>query len=121
MHAIVRVSEERIVTDPLHAQFRQGDTLGSEYKHWFRATFLQQFRLFYRCSNEHKTIVFGWVNCFDTLRAYDFITDAYKEFAGMFDAGNPPDDWEELLRQVKAATAKSSVPDIISRDQKKAR
>lgn len=118
LHAIERVIEERIVVDPLHAQFRQGDTLGSEYKHWFRAKFLQQFRLFYRCSNEHKTIVIGWVNGFDTLRAYNSKTDAYKVFAGMLDAGNPPDDWEELLRQAKAVTADSSVPDFLSSDKK---
>jgi hypothetical protein len=28
--------------------YRQGGTLGEEYKHWFRAKFLQQFSLFFR-------------------------------------------------------------------------
>ncbi|PIF07498.1 type II toxin-antitoxin system YhaV family toxin [Candidatus Pantoea floridensis] len=68
LRAIERVIEERIAADPLHVQFRQGDTPGDTYKHWFRAKFLEPFRLFYRCSDEHKTIVIGWVNGFDTLR-----------------------------------------------------
>lgn len=109
LKAIEQVIEERIVADPLHAQFRQGDTLGDDYKHWFRAKFLQQFRLFYRCSAEHRTIVIGWVNGFDTLRAYGSKTDAYKVFAGMLDSGNPPDDWDSLLSQAKKATASKSI------------
>lgn len=114
LKAIEQVIEERIVADPLHAQFRQGSTLGNEYKHWFRAKFLQQFRLFYRCSAEHKTIVIGWVNGFDTLRAYGSKTDAYKVFTGMLNAGHPPDDWDKLLRQTKSATAGSSISGFLA-------
>lgn len=114
LRAIERIIDERIVGDPLHAQFRQGDTLGDGHKHWFRAKFLKQFRLFYRCSNEHKTIVIGWVYGFDTLRAYGSKTDAYKVFKGMLNAGNPPDGWDELLRQAKKATADASAPGFLS-------
>lgn len=109
LHAIERVIEERIAADPLNPQYRQGDTLGDEFKHWFRAKFLAQFRLFYRCSAQHKIIIIGWVNGFDTLRAYGSKTDAYKVFAGMLKAGNPPDDWEKLLSEAKAATATNSI------------
>ena len=109
LRAIERVIEEWIATDPLNPQYRQGDTLGGQYKHWFRAKFSSQFRLFYRCSAEHKTIIIGWVNDFDTLRAYGSKTDAYKVFAGMLEAGDPPDDWDTLLSEAKAATAKTSV------------
>lgn len=114
LRAIERVIEERIVADPLHVQFRQGDTLGDTYKHWFRAKFLEQFRLFYRCSDEHKTIVIGWVNGFDTLRAYGSKTDAYRVFKAMLNAGDPPDGWEELLSQAKAATSVASIPGFLS-------
>ncbi|MDR3431220.1 MAG: type II toxin-antitoxin system YhaV family toxin [Rouxiella aceris] len=48
---------ERIALDPLGAHFRQGNTPGAENKHWFRAKFLPQYHLFFRCSNQHKTIV----------------------------------------------------------------
>jgi len=114
LRAIERVIDERIVADPRHAQFRQGDTTGDGHKHRFRAKFLEQFHLFYRCSDEHKTIVIGWVNVFDTMRAYGFKTDAYKVFKGMLNVGNPPDVWDELLRQAKKATADASAPDFLS-------
>lgn len=109
LRAIERVIEECIASNPLDAQYRQGDTLGDEYRHWFRVKFLQQFRLFYRCSAEHKTIIIGWVNNFDSLRAYGSKTDAYKVFAKMLKAGNPPDDWEELLNEAKAATSSTHI------------
>lgn len=109
LRAIERVIEECIAANPLDPQYRQGDTLGDEFKHWFRVKFLQQFRLFYRCSAEHKTIVIGWVNDFDTLRAYGSKTDAYKVFAKMLKAGDPPDDWGSLLSEAKAATAAAEI------------
>lgn len=109
LRAIERVIEECIAANPLDPQYRQGDTLGDEFRHWFRVKFLQQFRLFYRCSAEHKTIVIGWVNDFDTLRAYGSKTDAYKVFAKMLKAGDPPDDWGSLLSEAKAATAAAEI------------
>lgn len=115
LHAVGRVIEEWIAADPLNAQYRQGDTLGDEFKHWFRVKFLSQFRLFYRCSAEHKIIIIGWVNDFHTLRAYGSKTDAYKVFSGMLKAGDPPDDWDILLREAKAATAKTSIPGFPAR------
>lgn len=114
LRAIERVIEEWITTDPLNPQYRQGETLGDEYKYWFRVKFLQQFRLFFRCSQEHKTIIIGWVNDFDTLRAYGSKTDAYKVFAGMLKEGNPPDDWEILLNAAKEATTMVSIPDFFT-------
>ena len=113
LKAIERMIEERIATDPFNPQYRQGDTLGDEYKHWFRAKFLSQFRLFYRCSDEHKTIIIGWVNDFDTLRAYGSKTDAYKVFSGMLKAGNPPEDWDALLAQAMKATSTTSIPGFL--------
>jgi len=115
LRAIERVIEELIAADPFNPQFRQGDTLGDQYKHWFRAKFLMQFRLFFRCSEEHKTIVIGWVNDFDTLRAYGSKTDAYKVFAGMLKAGSPPDDWNVLVSEAMNATAKASVPGFLDK------
>jgi len=106
--AIRKVIKEQIAADPLNAKFRQGDTLGDEYKHWFRVKFLQQFRLFYRCSEQHKTIVIGWVNGVDTLRTYGSRTDAYRIFTAMLKSGNPPDDWVELLAQAKNDSAGSA-------------
>lgn len=99
--AINKVIEERIAVNPLDPMFYQGCTLGTEHKHWFRAKFLQQFRLFFRCSAKSKTIIIGWVNDFSTLRAYDSKNDAYKVFSAMLKAGNPPDDWETLSKEAQ--------------------
>ena len=103
--AITRVIREQIAANPLNPLFRQGDALGAEYKHWFRVKFLQQFRLFFRYSERQKTVVIGWVNGFDTLRAYGSKTDAYKVFSQMLKDGFPPDNWDELLKQAKANRA----------------
>jgi len=84
--AIYKVVTEVIARDPLN-------------RYWFRAKFLQQFRLFFRCSEQSKTIILGWVNDFGILRAYESKTDAYKTFKRMLDAGHPPSDWEQLLRE----------------------
>lgn len=100
--AVTKVAFELIPQDPAHAQFRQGDTLGDEYKHWFRARFLQQYRLFFRYHADSKTILLAWVNDADTKRAYESDTDAYKTFRRMLKAGNPPDSWKALLKEGQA-------------------
>lgn len=111
--AINKVIEERIAANPLDPIFYQGNTLGVDHKHWFRAKFLQQFRLFFRCSEKNKTIIIGWVNDFGTLRAYDSKHDAYKVFSSMLKAGNPPDDWESLSKEAQIAT-KAIEPNLIA-------
>lgn len=97
--AVTKVAFELIPQDPTHPQFRQGDTQGDEYKHWFRAKFLQQYRLFFRYHAETKTILLAWVNDEDTRRAYESDTDAYKTFRKMLKDGNPPDSWNALLKE----------------------
>ena len=44
--AIAKLAFDVIPQDPTRLEYRQGNTLGSDYKHWFRAKFFQQ----YRCS-----------------------------------------------------------------------
>jgi toxin YhaV len=97
--AVMKVAFEDIPSDPTRDIYRQGDTLGDEYKHWFRAKFLQQFRVFFRYqrSQSLKIIILAWVNDEGTLRAYDSATDAYSVFGKMLRRGAPPDAWSELL------------------------
>lgn len=113
LKAIQRVIVERMAADPLSQDNRHGGALGDEYKHWFRISFLSQFRLFYRCSAEHKIIIIGWVNDFDTLRAYGSKTDAYTSFAKRLKAGNPPDDWDKLFGEAKVDTATTHIPGFL--------
>lgn len=46
--AIYKLAFEIIPQDPMRKEYRQGSTLGDDYKHWFRAKFFQQYRLFFR-------------------------------------------------------------------------
>jgi toxin YhaV len=102
--AVLKVAFEDIPGDPAREIYRQGRTLGDEYKHWFRAKFLQQFRLFFRYqqSADVKIISLTWVNDDLTLRA----NDAYAVFRKMLDRRNPPDTWKELVRSASSDEAK---------------
>jgi toxin YhaV len=93
-----------IPQDPTRSDYRQGTTLGDDYKHWFRAKFFQQYRLFFRYHQEAKIIVFAWVNDENSKRAYNSNTDAYRVFQKMLETGRPPDDWNALLKEAKAET-----------------
>jgi len=97
--AIAKLVFDVIPQDPTRSDYRQGDTLGEDYKHWFRAKFFQQYRLFFRYHQESKIIIFVWVNDENSKRIYDSKTDAYRVFQKMLESGNPPDDWNELLTQ----------------------
>lgn len=99
--AIVKLAFAIIPQDPSRPEYRQGATLGDEYRHWFRARFFQQYRLFFRYHRESRIIIYAWVNDEDTRRAYESDTDAYRMFRRMLKSGNPPDDWETLLKQAK--------------------
>ncbi len=98
--AINKLAFEKIPQDPTSPEYRQGVTLGDSRKHWFRAKFFQQYRLFFRYHSEAKIIILAWVNDDKTKRAYGSKTDAYYVFEKMLDGGNPPDDWKQLLEQV---------------------
>jgi toxin YhaV len=99
--AIAKLAFDIIPSDPTRIEYRQGSTLGFERKHWFRAKFFQQYRLFFRYHQESKIIVFVWVNDEDSKRAYDSKTDAYRVFQKMLEHNNPPDDWNELLEAAR--------------------
>lgn len=101
--AIAKLAFEVIPQDPARAEYRQGSTLGDAHKHWFRAKFFQQYRLFYRYHAQSKVIVYAWVNDEDTKRAYGSGDDAYRVFRKMLDSGHPPDDWAQLLSSAQDA------------------
>ena len=99
--ALARQITERIPLDPSSADFRLGNSLGDKYKVWFRAKFLQQYRIFFRYSSIRKIIVYGWVNDPTTLRSYGSKTDAYLVFKNMLESGRIPNDWDELVAESK--------------------
>jgi toxin YhaV len=107
--AIYALVFDRIPHDPLAPEFRQGNTLGKEHRHWFRAKFGgSRFRLFFRADSTAKVIVYAWVNDRDTLRKAGASSDPYAVFAKMLGSGNPPDGWPALL-------ASAQTPDAVKR------
>lgn len=111
--AIVQLAFDIIPQDPTRTEYRQGDTLGKEHRHWFRAKFFQQYRLFFRYSLSERTLILAWVNDEQTMRAYGSRSDAYRVFRRMLRTGDPPDSWEQLLEQARTNTArlKKAVPE----------
>ncbi|MEW5792649.1 MAG: type II toxin-antitoxin system YhaV family toxin [Pseudomonadota bacterium] len=99
--AIAKLAFEVIPQDPSRPEYRLGNTLGEEHRHWFRAKFFQQYRLFFRYHAQAKVIVYAWVNDEDTKRAYESADDAYRVFRRMLDSGRPPSDWGQLLAEAR--------------------
>lgn len=99
--AIAKLAFDIVPQDPTRPEYRQGNTLGEEHKHWFRVKFFQQYRLFFRYHASSKLIVFAWVNDDDTKRAYESSDDAYRVFRKMLESGRPPGDWNQLLAEAR--------------------
>jgi toxin YhaV len=88
-----------IPRDPNAAEFRQGNALGAQNRHWFRAKFFQRYRLFFRFSSKEKVIVYAWMNDEGTLRKRGAKTDPYAIFQALLQAGDPPQSMQELLKR----------------------
>ena len=106
--AVTRLVLEVIPEDPVRPHYRQGGTLGDGRKHWFRAKFYQQYRLFFRFHAAQRIIVYAWVNDDDSKRAYESGDDAYRVFSKMLDTGHPPEDWDALLKEARVASKRLS-------------
>jgi len=89
---------EIIPKNPSAPEFRQGNTLGPDNRHWFRAKFHERYRLFFRFSTKHRVIIYTWVNDENSLRKAGAKTDPYAIFREMLTSGNPPSDIEQLLK-----------------------
>ena len=66
--AINKLAFDVIPQDPARPEYRQGGTLGDDHKHWFRAKFFQQYRLFFRYHLPSKLIVYAWLNDVNSIR-----------------------------------------------------
>lgn len=102
--AITKLAFDVIPEDPTRPEYRQGGTLGDDRKHWFRAKFYQQYRLFFRFHAAKKIIVYAWLNDEDSKRAYVSGDDAYRVFRKMLDGGHPPEDWDTLHKETLASS-----------------
>ena len=96
--AVAKLMLEVIPSDPSRVEYRQGSTLGKDYRHWFRAKFFGRFRLFFRYDSQSRIIVYAWVNDEQTLRQSGSKRDPYEVFGRMLASGNPPNDWISLVK-----------------------
>ena len=111
--ALRKLVLETIPSDPARAEYRQGDTLGGDRRHRFRAKFGgQRFRLFFRYNTQARIIIFAWVNDEDSLRTYGSKADAYAVFRSMLDKDNPPDDWNALAAAAATPAAAARLATI---------
>jgi len=60
--ALTHLILEVVPSDPGREEYRQGNTLGPEHRHWRRVKIGRRFRLFFRYDSSSKIIVFAWVN-----------------------------------------------------------
>ena len=103
--AISHLILEVIPKDPNDVRFRQGNTMGPQYRHWRRAKIGRRFRLFFRFDSRVKIIAFVWINDTHSLRSAGSKSDPYAVFTRMLNRGNPPDDWESLLGVCRSETS----------------
>lgn len=88
-------------SDPARDACRQGNAMGSAYRHWRRAKLGRRRRLFFRCDSKAKVILCAWVNDERIRRSSGRKSDPYAVFEKMLGRGNPPDDWSALVAASK--------------------
>ena len=97
--ALAKLILETVPNDPSRDEYRQGNTMGSDYRHWRRARFGRRFRLIFRYDSQSRVIIYAWVKDDKTLRTAGSKNDPYAVFKKMLDQGDLPDDWQALLAQ----------------------
>lgn len=106
--ALVKLMLDVIPGDPGRDEYRQGNTLGSDYRHWRRAKLGRRYRLFFRYDSRARIIVFAWINDQQTQRSSGHKSDPYIVFEKMLQRGNPPDDWAALVAASKLDWSQSA-------------
>jgi toxin YhaV len=99
--ALSQLILDEVPRNPARDEFRQGNTLGTAYRHWRRAKIGRRFRLFFRYDSKTRVIIYAWVNDEQTLRSAGSKSDPYAVFEKMLERGNPPTDWDALRQASK--------------------
>lgn len=99
--ALSKLILDVVPSEPGRDEYRQGNTMGPDYRHWRRAKIGRRFRLFFRYDTRAKVIVYAWINDEHTLRSAGSKSDPYHVFQQMLDRGNPSDNWSALLAECK--------------------
>nr|AAN74014.1 ORF14a [Vibrio phage O395] len=93
---------QTVPSNPDHADFRQGLTLGKKHTSWRRVkkkSLPPRYRLFFQFNSQApKTIIYAWMNDESTQRKAGAKTDVYAVFEKMLNSGKVPNSWEELCK-----------------------
>lgn len=95
----------KVPINPNDIKYRLGNTLGKKQGHWRRVkknNLPDRYRLFFQFRSDSKTIIYAWFNDDSTLRKEGSRTDVYSVFEAMLKNGNPPTDWEALIKHAAA-------------------
>lgn len=103
LRALSKAMFETVPGDPTRESYRQGTTLGAANRHWRRIKIGRRFRLFFRYHSQAKVIVYAWVNDIHTLRNAGGRSDPYTVFERSLAQGDPPADWDDLVRRSQLA------------------
>ena len=96
-NALSQLILDTVPSDPNREDYRQGNTMGTAFRHWRRAKIGRRFRLFFRFDSKSRLIIYAWVNDSNTLRSVGSRSDPYTVFQKMLQRGHPPDEWAALL------------------------
>jgi toxin YhaV len=96
--ALAKLILQAIPADPGRPEHRLGNTLGAEYRHWFRAKFFGRFRVFFRYDSHARIIVYIWVNDERSLQQRGGKNDPYEVFRRTLASDNPPNQWADLVK-----------------------
>jgi toxin YhaV len=96
-NALSQLILDTVPSDPNREDYRQGNTMGTAFRHWRRAKIGRRFRLFFRFDSKTRLIIYAWVNDENTLRSAGSKSDPYTVFQNMLQRGHPPDDWAALV------------------------
>ncbi|WP_434673759.1 type II toxin-antitoxin system YhaV family toxin [Pseudomonas sp. R1-15] len=90
-----------VPSDPTHPCYRQGNTLGRDFKHWFRVKkqgIPPRYRLFFQFRSEAPmTIIYAWLNDERALRKDGDKNDVYAVFTAMLLNGKMPNSYTDLI------------------------
>ena len=86
--ALSKLIWDAVPSDPHREEYRQGNTMGTEFRHWRRAKIGRRFRLFFRFDSKTRIIIFAWVNDENTLRASGSKNDL-RSYLKPIDMGDP--------------------------------
>ena len=96
---IARTCLIEVPNDPSDSQYRQGNTLGKAYRHWYRAKPANRHRLFFRCDRKSRIIAYVWINGPKQLRSAGSKRDPYVVFAKLLAKGDIPNSWAALIER----------------------